>query len=827
MKKSFFLFLFLFAGTLFSLAQNARLDSLINAEKAYPKNDEKRLNMLIEIMNGFFQVDWSKCFEYSNKSLLLASNLNDDRGRAIAYLRLGVYYMHFNNFDSSVYTTNKALELFTLLKDSVSIGKSFNNLGLPYENRSDYLNAKEYYIKAITIYEAIGRKDLLCNTYSLLGGVFVKLGDYRKAQIYLFKALENAIASGRKEKLAGIYMNLGMIYGSLNQISNNHSDLEKSREYFQLALSAGEQSTKNKIGELNILTDIALTYLNEELYEEALNYLLQALDGQEKQKDQFGQYSLAATYCNIAKALNGMCDTTFQRLEKLNYFSKFGPAGTNQYVIALSCLNKSLLLQKSIGTYDFRPACLGLMAESNSLLSNYEKAILFGREAYRLADSLNFLREKENDLMGLSDIYLKIGKYDSAYYYYKEYIVQRDSIDNKEVHDQLARKDAEYEYSIKEKDILHQKELSDISAANANTKLQQQLLLARTREQEMLLKDKALEIGKKDKEMQHLAYLKKMAELDVMKLEKQDKDKQLSLTKQNLTLQDMKLGKRELERNLLIVGVALSLLSIFLIFRNYRNQRKSNLKQKELNSRITWVNEELNHKNTKLAATLDDLKLTQAQLVETEKQKETEVIRRRISQDIHDDISSSLTRIAWLSELAREKAKNGSPADAESALEKILASSRETVDRLGEIIWAINPDRDNLEGFFAYLRSYIVRFFEDTKFAVTLDFPEQKPDLKFNPDLKRTLFLVVKEALHNIAKHSEAKNIGVAFHCPDHRYCITITDDGKGFDLVAMEQKSNGLRNMQKRMESVGGKIEIESQPQQGTVVSLEGEVYS
>ncbi len=419
------------------------------------------------------------------------------------------------------------------------------------------------------------------------------------------------------------------------------------------------------------------------------------------------------------------------------------------------------------------------------------------------------------------------GKVDSAYFCNKECGTPDATNNTREIRDPLARREAEIEYSKKGKIISSHKEVSDSDALDANSELQQQLLPARTREQKIELKHKALDNSQKETDMHDIAYLKRMAELDVVKLEKQDNEKQLKLSGQTFALQNQKVSKRELERNLLIAGVFLSLLSIFLIFRIYRNQRRSNIRQKELNSEIRWANEELNMKNKRLAIALRDLKETQTQLVETEKQKETEVIRRRIAQDIHDDISSGLTRIAWLSELAREKARSGLLADAENTLEKILTSSRETVDRLGEIIWAVNPDRDNLEGFFAYLRSYIAKFFEDSGYEVTLDFPIQRPDLKFNPDLKRTLFLVLKEALHNIAKHSEAQKIAVTFYCPDHRFRIIITDDGKGFDPAAVELKSNGLRNMQKRMESVGGKIEIESKPNEGTIVQLSGEVYS
>ncbi len=816
MKILFFLFLFLFAGTLCSLAQDARLDSLINAENAYLKEDDKHLAMLSEINQQLLRTDPQQCIIYCYKTISLALKLNNRKVVADTYNTLGKSFFPLGMSDSSIAAFNKSLASYEIIHDSAGMGNMYNNLGNAYlMGLSDFSNAANYLRKAISIQEAIGRKDLLIFPNKNLGITYTLLGDYRNAQAALMKSAEYAETYNRKNILPGIYMELGNVYNYLE-------DLDKARKFYQKSLDLTAASDIQ--GKAQIFENIALTYQNESPPEKAFKYHLEAYDIFRKANNASG---LSFTLTNMGHMLNCIHDTAFQRLQQSDYFASISSGETNQYELAQSCFRKSIAFQPSGSINAITIFDLNLLGESFLKMGKLREAKSHTRESMRLADSLQLLDKQKDALKVMSRIYEASGSYDSAYYYYKEYIRVRDTLDNKAVHGQLMRKEAEYEYSIKEKDILHQKELSDISAANANTKLEQQLLLARTREQEMLLKDKALEIGRKDQEMHHLAYLKKMAELDVVKLDKQDKEKQLSLTKQNLTLQDLKLGKRELERNLLIVGVALSLLSIFLIFRIYRNQRKANLKQKELNSNIRWANEELNHKNTKLAETLEDLKQTQAQLVETEKQKETEVIRRRISQDIHDDISSGLTRIAWLSELAREKAKNGSPADAESALEKILASSRETVDRLGEIIWAINPDRDNLEGFFAYLRSYIVKFFEDTGFRVSLDFPEKKSDLKFNPDLKRTLFLVVKEALHNIAKHSEAKNIGVAFHCPDHRYSITITDDGKGFDPVALEQKSNGLRNMQKRMEGVGGKFEIESKPQEGTVVLLSGEVYT
>jgi len=827
MKHIILFILFLTAGTLSSTAQNAELDSLIMIEKDYVGDDTTHLKILSKIINRIMQLDNEKCIEYCHEAIRISDVIGDLKRKAQVQSILGICYFHTGNIDSAFILLEKSLAISQLAGDSLAMGKALNNIGTLYKDLYNAKAAADYFQKAIRIYERINYHQFFLQTSMNLGYLYRTNNNYREAQSCLLKALEIAKQDDRKDYMIEIYTELGNIFFSLAVDSDNPGDIETALDYYELALSEVGPGLENK--KAVIILSIGNTYNIKGLDVKALDYyfeVLKVLSSQE-QIPPNTKYHISICYINIAEIINDMCDSTFQRLYNAGFFSQLDTKETSQYNISLYCLDNSITYQEAIHRYTERPASMILQAEAFMNLNNAHKAINLLNEAYSLADSLNLIQQKGNAAEVLSNMYESLGRYDSAYYAYKDYISIHDSIDNQSIRDQLGRNEAEYEFSIKEKDLLHQKELSDVAAASANTELQRQLLLTRTREQEILLKDRALEIGQKEKEMQHLAYLKKMAELDVVKLEKQDKDKQLSLTKQSFALQNLKLSKRELERNLLIVGVALSLLSIFLIFRNYRNQRKANLRQQELNALVTETNEELNVKNTELASTLDNLRTTQAQLVETEKQKENEVIRRRISQDIHDDISSGLTRIAWLSELAKEKAARGEQQEAGNALEKILASSRETVDRLGEIIWAINPDRDNLEGFFAYLRTYIVKFFEDTPFKVTLDFPEKKPDLKFNPDLKRTLFLVVKEALHNVAKHSKAGQVAVAFHCPDHRYSITITDDGQGFDVAATQLKGNGLKNMQKRMESVGGEIEIESQPEKGTMVSLSGEVYN
>jgi signal transduction histidine kinase len=221
-----------------------------------------------------------------------------------------------------------------------------------------------------------------------------------------------------------------------------------------------------------------------------------------------------------------------------------------------------------------------------------------------------------------------------------------------------------------------------------------------------------------------------------------------------------------------------------------------------------------------------ELLAAQEKLIVAARLAEEEKIRRRISQDIHDDISSGLNKISWMSELARIKARGNKTEEMNATLDKIILSSRETVDHMIEIIWSLNPGSDNLENLLAYMRNYINKYFEDTAFNVNVQFPETIPKFDLNPELKRNLFLVMKEALHNAVKYSGARNIGLIFTVEDKGYVFIISDDGMGVVEGVVKGTGHGMENMVRRMEDVKGRFRVESAPGQGTRVILEGPLF-
>lgn len=244
-----------------------------------------------------------------------------------------------------------------------------------------------------------------------------------------------------------------------------------------------------------------------------------------------------------------------------------------------------------------------------------------------------------------------------------------------------------------------------------------------------------------------------------------------------------------------------------------------------LESKVEQRTFELKDTNQILLATLQNLKETQSHLIESEKQKETEIIRSRISQDIHDDISSELSKISWMSELMKVRFQINSKVDSSDLLDKINISSRETISKLGEIIWAIKPENDNLESLLSYLRNHISNFLEHTSILYKIEFPENVNGIIISPEHKRNVFLVIKEALNNSVKYSEAKNILFTFNINKSGYLICISDDGKGIDENIIQGGGNGLINMKRRMENSGGSFIIETGKGKGTKIILQGEL--
>lgn len=204
------------------------------------------------------------------------------------------------------------------------------------------------------------------------------------------------------------------------------------------------------------------------------------------------------------------------------------------------------------------------------------------------------------------------------------------------------------------------------------------------------------------------------------------------------------------------------------------------------------------------------LRQLDAQRAEIEKHQALERERERIARNMHDDLGSGLSAIHLLSNFAKNKAND--PA-IRSEMEKIAASSANLNQNIREIIWTVNSADDTLPSLMLFLRRYCADFQENTGLEVQFNAPIALPETTLSGEVRRNLFLCVKEALNNAAKFAKATKVEVKLASSDNRISITVRDYGGGFDVEsALKNGGNGLKNMQHRMKEIGGTATIESQ---------------
>lgn len=191
------------------------------------------------------------------------------------------------------------------------------------------------------------------------------------------------------------------------------------------------------------------------------------------------------------------------------------------------------------------------------------------------------------------------------------------------------------------------------------------------------------------------------------------------------------------------------------------------------------------------------------QRVLLEKRQAVEKERSRIASDMHDDLGAGLSTIRFLSEKVRRN-----PAVTKNEIEKIAGISVELVENMNEIIWAMNEENDTLEDLLFYTRSYAKEYCEENQLHCTVDFPEQIPPVFVSGELRRNVFLTVKESLHNIVKYARATEVGLSIHV-ESELSVSIKDNGVGFSNHDNNTGGNGLRNMRRRIESIGGEFAV------------------
>ncbi len=198
-------------------------------------------------------------------------------------------------------------------------------------------------------------------------------------------------------------------------------------------------------------------------------------------------------------------------------------------------------------------------------------------------------------------------------------------------------------------------------------------------------------------------------------------------------------------------------------------------------------------------------------------------LRTRIATDLHDDIGANLTKIAILSEVAQQRSAQNL-AQNENGGDNLLGSvaeiSRESVSAMGDIVWAINPKKDSLIGLTRRMRRYSEELLERREIRLDFNPPIVEQDLKLGADVRRAIYLIFKESINNIVRHSGAASVTIDLHIIDKDLIFEIHDDGTGFD-EQQEFDGNGLSSIRKRAKDCGADLSINSRKGVGTTIAL------
>jgi ligand-binding sensor domain-containing protein/signal transduction histidine kinase len=209
----------------------------------------------------------------------------------------------------------------------------------------------------------------------------------------------------------------------------------------------------------------------------------------------------------------------------------------------------------------------------------------------------------------------------------------------------------------------------------------------------------------------------------------------------------------------------------------------------------------------------------QRQLAQLRQKEALEKERARIARDLHDQLGANLTQVSLLGEMV--ETDKDLPGEVEAHARQISQTARVTALALDEIVWAANPANDTLEGLVTYVCKYAQEYFTLAGLSCRLEVSEQLPSMPVPPDVRHNVFLAFKEAVNNVVKHAQATAVRVRLVVGPDYFKFEIEDNGRGLPAGAKDKGRNGLRNMRKRMEDVGGEFSVDPAAERGTRVCL------
>ena len=203
--------------------------------------------------------------------------------------------------------------------------------------------------------------------------------------------------------------------------------------------------------------------------------------------------------------------------------------------------------------------------------------------------------------------------------------------------------------------------------------------------------------------------------------------------------------------------------------------------------------------------------------------------RLRISRELHDDIGSTLGSISIYSEVAKNRTEKNE--NTNEVLTKIGLASRELIDKMSDIVWSLNPNNEGFEHLESRMMAFAAMILTPRNIRFNFIADKELKERESSAEQRKNIFLIFKEALYNVVKYADCKNVSITLSLRNNQLMMIIQDDGKGFDVAQMLTNGiipsgdylggNGIKNMQARAEDMNARLCINSKADEGTTVQL------
>ncbi|KQM77159.1 hypothetical protein ASE74_18040 [Pedobacter sp. Leaf216] len=683
-------------------AQQTKVDSLEKAVRANPSNNDQKARDLFFLAVSFISSNPQKSLVYIDQALSIENNIKGKGIVASSYRVKGAILNILARFPEAINALNKALFIDKAMGNSYGIAGDLSNLATIYIYQSNFPQALNYYQQATKILEQIPESDPI---------------SYKD----------------RKRDEAAIYGNIGLVYIEIG-------DYAKAIEHFEKAISLHEK-LKNNMGIIPSLGNIGNLYNRQKNYQKAIFY--------------------AAKSAKLADSLGDKVSFARETGNMASYYSQMGQYDLSlNYSLKAIALNKVLGNTKSMG-YNMQNAAAGYEKKGD-----LAQAKLYGLGALKIGQDLKIPEIQRDASEGLSKLYEKLKLPDSALFYYKNYAMFKDSVDNSKKRDEIARLGIQYEFDKKEATYQQQQSLADEQMK------QQRLQLALNAEQ--------LNASLRLRSLQQV-------QLQNEKLQKEEKQKLLLISINSGKLQSVKvkqlsqqqkLDKLELKQLwLYAILIVLVLSSVLLFLYNKYRIRQLRFKNTLEQQQAAQLNSELSYQN---------------QLSESE----LKAIRSQMNPHFIFNVLNSIESYIM----------DNDKKVASRLIQKFAALSRLILENSTKSM--VTADRE-WKAIKLYTELEAMRYDNAFSYTFKVDDTLELKEFLLPPMLIQPL--IENAILHGLIESLQTDaHLAVALDIKADHICISVKDNGVGYQKntkpllpKGIKEKSIGLKSILERVEMI------------------------